>query len=143
SVLAVLPLGPQESGSGQVFDFFDAVLVFQLGLVLVLGAIALMRFTGDHYCGAVALAMLGFGAALFVLAVLWNPLRGFGGLRTYFSTYLMSVGMPFELWMRRVAELAETEDDPRRFLEQSLGEIAKMPWMRGGTWTSPDGEGRL
>ena len=33
------------------------------------------------------------------------------GLRTYFSRYLLSVGMPFELWMRRVAELAETEPD--------------------------------
>ena len=27
--------------------------------------------------------MLAFGFALFVLAVLWNPLRGFGGLRTF------------------------------------------------------------
>ena len=44
-------------------------------------------------------------------------MRGFGGLSTYFSSYLMSVGMPFELWMRRIAELAETEADPRRFLE--------------------------
>jgi predicted TIM-barrel fold metal-dependent hydrolase len=25
-------------------------------------------------------------------------------LRTYFSRYLLSVGMPFELWMRRIAE---------------------------------------
>ena len=102
---------PREDESRQVFDFFYAVLVFQLGVVLVLGSIAFMRFTDDDYVESVALTVMGFGVALFVLAVLWNPMRGFGGLRTYFSRYLLSVGMPFELWMRRIAELAETEPD--------------------------------
>jgi len=139
-LLAVLPLANQGSDAGQVFDFFYAVLVFQLGVVLVLGSIALMRYTDDHYFASVALTVLGFGAALFVLAVLWNPLRGFGGLRTYFSRYLLSVGMPFELWMRRVAELAETEPDSRRFLDESFREIASFPWIRGAHWRSPDGE---
>lgn len=140
-LLIVLPVGPPENEAGQVFDFFYAVLVFQLGLVLVLGSIALMRFTHENYVASVALTMIGFGSALFIFAVLWNPTRGFGGLRTYFSRYLLSVGMPFELWMRRVAELAQTETDSRRFLEAALEEIGKFPWMRGGHWRSPDGEG--
>lgn len=139
--LAVLPFDSREGESGHVFDFFYAVLVFQLGVVLVLGSIAFMRFTGDRYFASVALTVFGFGVGLFVLAVLWNPLRGFGGLRTYFSRYLLSVGMPFELWMRRIAELAQTEPDSRRFLEQSLGEIVSFPWIRGARWKSPDGEG--
>jgi signal transduction histidine kinase len=143
ALLLLLPLGPREGEAGQVFDFFYAVLVFQLGIVLVLGSIALMRFTNENYVASVALTMLGFGIALFVFAVLWNPTRGFGGLRTYFSRYLLSVGMPFELWMRRVAELAQTETDSRRFLEAALGEIAAFPWMRGGHWKSPDGEGKF
>lgn len=138
-LLLVLPL-PDEAESGQVFDFFYAVLVFQLGVVLVLGSIALTRFTND-YMQAVALTVLGFGGALFVFAVLWNPMRGFGGLRTYFSAYLLSVGMPFELWMRRIAELAETEPDAGRFLEGALREVESLPWMRGGSWRSLDGEG--
>ncbi|MGZ5079749.1 MAG: ATP-binding protein [Usitatibacter sp.] len=142
ALLLVLPM-PKEDDSGQVFDFFYAVLVFQLGVVLVLGSIVAMRFTNEDYVTSVALTVLGFGLALFVFAVLWNPMRGFGGLRTYFSTYLMSVGMPFELWMRRIAELAETETDPRRFLENALREIALLPWMRGGHWRSPDGEGHF
>jgi hypothetical protein len=105
-MLLVLPAGPGEDPA-QVFDFFYAVLVFQLVVVLVLGSLALMRFTGDRYYPSVALTLFSFGIALFLLAVLWSPRAGFGGLRTYFSRYLMSVGMPFELWMRRVAELAE------------------------------------
>ncbi len=140
AVLALLPFGSEDE-QGQVFDFFYAVLLFQLVVVLVLGSVALMRYTGDQYFRSVALTVLGFGAALFLFAVLWSPRGGFGGLRTYFSRYLLSVGMPFELWMRRVAELAEREGDPRRFLELALAEIAAFPWMRGGNWRSADGEG--
>jgi signal transduction histidine kinase len=141
ALLVLLPRAADDSPSNQVFDFFYAVLVFQLGIVLVLGSIALMRFTGENYVASVALTVLGFGIALFMFAVLWSPMRGFGGLRTYFSRYLLSVGMPFELWMRRVAELAETENDSQRFLEAALKEIAAFPWMRGGRWKSSDGEG--
>jgi len=97
ALLAILPFGTADQDASQVFDFFYAVLVFQLGVVLVLGSIALMRFTHDNYVASVALTVMGFGIALFVFAVLWNPSRGFGGLRTYLSRYLLSVGMPFEL----------------------------------------------
>jgi hypothetical protein len=142
ALLIVLPF-PQEQATSQVFDFFYAVLVFQLGVVLVLGSMVGMRYVGDNYVASVAATVLAFGALLFLFAVLWNPRHGFGGLRTYLSSYLMSVGMPFELWMRRVAELAETEADAQRFLEESLREIGEFPWMRGGTWKSPDGEGRF
>jgi signal transduction histidine kinase len=139
--LAVLPMGNPQDDARQVFDFFYAVLVFQLGGVLVLGSIAFMRVTEDHYFTSVALTVMFFGVALFVLAALWNPVRGFGGLRTYFSRYLLSVGMPFEMWMRRIAELAEAEPDAQRFLEQAFTEIAALPWMRGAYWKSPDGDG--
>ena len=141
--LAFLPAEAAQAESNPVFDFFYAVLVFQLGVVVVLGSIALMRYTDDAYFMSVALTVLGFGGALFVLAVLWNPMRGFGGLRTYFSRYLLSVGMPFELWMRRIAELAESESDAGRFVEQSLTEVASFAWIRGAAWRSPDGEGQV
>jgi hypothetical protein len=102
-----------------------------------------MRFTHENYIASVALTVGGFGVALFIFAVLWNPSRGFGGLRTYLSSYLLSVGLPFELWLRRVAELAESECDSRRFLEAALREISTLPWIRGGTWKSEDGEGEF
>ncbi len=142
-LLVLLPLGPALPSAGQVFDFFYAVLVFQLGVVLVLGSLALMRFTANNYAASVALTVMGFGLALFMFALLWNPMRGFGGLRTYFSRYLLSVGMPFELWVRRIAELAETESDSSRFVDLALKEVQRFPWVRGGEWHSIDGDGQF
>ncbi|MEP7156684.1 MAG: ATP-binding protein [Betaproteobacteria bacterium] len=141
-LMAVLPFRSEDEGTNQVFDFFYSLIVFQLVVVLILGSIAAMRVTDNQYFQAVVLTVLAFAAALFILAVLWGPRTGFGGLRTYFSRYLMSVGMPFELWMRRIAELSEEDLSSARFLERTLEEIEKFPWITGCVWTSPDGPGR-
>lgn len=142
-LLAFLPFRGEDEASTQVFDFFYSVFVFQLVVVLVLGTIAAMRVTANQYFQAVVFTVLAFAGALFMLAILWAPRAGYGGLRTYFSRYLMSVGMPFELWMRRIAELSETEMSSSRFLEHAMNEVATTPWILGCQWTSPDGEGRF
>jgi len=141
--LVFLPFDPRDDDTRQVFDFFYAVLLFQLVVVLVLGSVALMRYTGGEYFQAAGLTVIGFGATLFVLAVFWGPREGFGGLRTYLSRYLLSVGMPFEVWVRRVAELAEREPDPQRFLGQALVLVSELPWVRGGQWKTHEGEGEF
>ncbi len=141
--LAFLPFDPAEDDTRQVFDFFYAVLVFQLVVVLALGSIALMRYTDGGYYRAAGLTVIGFAGTLFVLAVFWGPREGFGGLRTYLSRYLLSVGMPFEVWVRRVAELAEREPDPERFLGEALALASNLPWVRGGAWRTADGHGEF
>lgn len=143
AALVFLPFDPKEDDTRQVFDFFYAVLVFQLVVVLALGSVALMRYTGGEYFQSAGLTVIAFGAMLFVLAVFWGPREGFGGLRTYLSRYLMSVGMPFEVWVRRVAELAEHEPDPQRFLGQALALVSELPWVRGGGWKTDEGEGEF
>ncbi len=137
--MAFLPFRAEDEHTGQVFDFFYSIFVFQLVVVLVLGSVAAMRVTGNQYFPAVLLTVLSFAGALLFLAILWGPRAGFGGLRTYFSRYLMTVGMPFELWMRRIAELSETEISPSRFLESAMDEVATLPWILGARWRSPDG----
>ena len=140
-LMAVLPYRAEDETSAQVFDFFYSLFIFQLVVVLVLGSIAAMRVTDNSYFSAVLLTVLAFSGALLILAALWAPRAGYGGLRTYFSRYLMSVGMPFELWMRRIALLAEAEMSSSRFLQTAMAEVATMPWILGGTWSAPDGNG--
>lgn len=136
ATMTFLPYSSRDEGTTQIFDFFYSLLVFQLVVVLVVGSIALMRITENQYFNALLLAVAGFAGALMTLAVLWGPRAGFGGLRTYFSRYLMSVGMPFELWMRRIAALSETQIDAARFLELAMQEVATMPWIVGGVWNT-------
>ena len=128
-LMTVLPYRAEDETSAQVFDFFYSLFIFQLVVVLVLGSIAAMRVTDNSYFSAVLLTVLSFSGALLILAVLWAPRAGYGGLRTYFSRYLMSVGMPFELWMRRIAALSEADMTSARFLQTAMAEVATMPWI--------------
>ena len=141
--MAFLPYRAEDETTAQVFDFFYSLFIFQLVVVLVLGSIAAMRVTDNSYFSAVLLTVLSFSGALLILAVLWAPRAGYGGLRTYFSRYLMSVGMPFELWMRRIAALSEADMAAARFLQTAMAEVAMMPWILGCKWTAPDGNGEF
>ena len=141
--MAVLPYRAEDEASAQVFDFFYSLFIFQLVVVLVLGSIAAMGVTDNSYFSAVVLTVLSFSGALLILAALWAPRAGYGGLRTYFSRYLMSVGMPFELWMRRIAALSEADITSSRFLQTAMAEVATMPWILGCKWNAPDGNGEF
>ena len=141
--MAFLPYRAEDETATQVFDFFYSLFIFQLVVVLVLGSIAAMRVTDNSYYRAVLLTVLSFSAALLLLAAMWGPRAGFGGLRTYFSRYLMSVGMPFELWMRRIAALSEADMTSARFLQTAMDEVSTMPWILGCEWTAPDGDGKF
>jgi hypothetical protein len=143
AAMLFLPLETKEEATTQVFDFFYSLFVFQLVVVIVLGSLAAMRVTDQQYFPAVLLTVLAFAGALLVLAIIWGPRAGFGGLRTYFSRYLMTVGMPFELWMRRIAALSEEHNSSAQFLQLAMDEIGKMPWVVGVQWQSPDGAGQL
>ena len=141
--MVVLPYRAEDETTAQVFDFFYSLFIFQLVVVLVLGSIAAMRVTDNLYFQAVLLTVLSFSGALLLLAALWGPRTGYGGLRTYFSRYLMSVGMPFELWMRRIAALSEADMTSARFLQTAMAEVSTMPWILGCKWTAPDGAGEF
>lgn len=142
-VLVMIRLEEVDQEENQVIDFFYSLLLFQLVIFLVLGSIAMMRYTADQYFFALFICVLGFGLGLFALAFLWSPPVGYGGIRAYFSRYLMSVGVPSELWLRRLAEISEKEDSPSEFLKQSLVELKKLPWVIGGEWKSPDEQGEF
>jgi signal transduction histidine kinase len=54
----------------------------------------------------------------------------------------MSLGLPFERWVQRLAELAEQEHQPSRFLAQALQHVLELPWVTGLEWEARSGEGQ-
>jgi signal transduction histidine kinase len=55
----------------------------------------------------------------------------------------MSLGLPFERWVQRLAELAQEEIQPQRFLAAALQHMLDMPWVKGVEWQSPGGHGEF
>ena len=135
--MALLPRPPQSERVRQgVFDFYYGLFIFLLLSVLVLGCLSFVLIGGLLYYEALFRTVISMAVLLLVVAWLWSPRPGFGGVETFLSQYLLTIGLPFDIWLRQLVECAEREDDPDRFLTE-VGErlCQALPWVVGGVWS--------
>ncbi|MDD5403414.1 MAG: sensor histidine kinase [Sulfuricella sp.] len=140
-LIAVLPWGKPQARPFYAVDFFYSLMLFLLVVVLVLGSFAVKMISQSNYPMALAQTLVVIAGALFALSWLWNPHGGFAGGGQLMSRYLLSVGLPFERWLRNLATLAEQERDAQEFLRLAFDDIAALPWVTGGKWQTPSGGG--
>jgi signal transduction histidine kinase len=122
-------------------DLFYSVILFLLVAALVLGSFVVKQVSHGNYPVALAQTLFAIALVLVALSWLWNPRGGFAGLGHILSQYLMSLGLPFERWVQRLAETAEQETQPQRFLALSLEHILDLPWVTGLQWEARLGQG--
>ena len=53
------------------------------------------------------------------------------------------MGLPFERWVQQLADLAENETQPQRFLALALEHILELPWVSGLQWEARLGQGEF
>ena len=124
-------------------DLFYSVILFLLVAALVLGSFVVKQVSHGNYPVALAQTLFAIALVLVALSWLWNPRGGFAGLGHILSQYLMSLGLPFERWVQRLAETAEQETQPQRFLALSLEHILDLPWVTGLQWEARLGQGEF
>ncbi len=149
-VLPVLPLAmiaipvPAASRSAALaVDLFYSVMLFLLVTGLVLGSFVVKQISHGDYPLALAQSLMVMGLVLVTLSWLWNPRSGFTGIGHLLSRYLMSLGLPFEQWVKGLADLAEREREPSRFLSLALHDMGELPWVAGLSWQSMHSSGEL
>ena len=122
-------------------DLFYSVILFLLVVVLVLGSFVVKQLSDSNYPLALAQTLFAIALLLIALSWLWDPRGGFSGLGHILSRYLMSLGLPFEQWVKRLAEFAEQETQPQRFLTIALQHMLDLPWVTGLEWEARLGRG--
>jgi signal transduction histidine kinase len=142
-VMAFIPVEPDPAESEQAVDFFYILLLFALLTLLLLGSLAFMTLVRIDYLEALLRSLFIIAMMLLALGVLWNPRMGFSGFQALFSRYLLTIGTPFELWLKRLAETAQQEQDPETFLKRATEYLTEMPWISGLSWVSNRGHGTL
>jgi signal transduction histidine kinase len=145
--LAVLPLliiatrvEQLVSEAPHAVDLFYSVMLFLLVAALVLGSFMIKELARAAYPMALAQTLIWIAAVLIALSWLWSPHGGFSGVGQILSRYLLSVGLPFERWMQNLANRAERDHQPERFLADALHDMLELPWVAGVRWqTDVDG----
>src|SRR5690606_15592420 len=124
-------------------DFFYTLVLLLLAVILVLGSYAIETSSGANYAIVLVKVLFGLAFALLAISWLWNPRAGFAGIGHLLSRYLLSLGLPFEQWVKNIAELAEKKNTAKEFIESAMHEIASLPWVSGVTWDTAESSGEL
>jgi signal transduction histidine kinase len=127
--------------SAYAVDLIYSLLLFLMVVVLVLGAFVIRQLSHGDYVVALAQALLVIGGILVALSWLWDPRAGFAGIGQLVTRYFLSVGMPFERWMHSLANLADRERDPNRFVALAVEEMVAFPWVQGIDWHTSNSTG--
>jgi signal transduction histidine kinase len=149
-LLPVLPLSilflrveTEDSQYQPVLDFFYTLLLLLLAAILVLGSFAIGASSETNYIEILLKMLFSLAAILLLISWLWNPRAGFVGIGHLLSRYLLSVGLPFEQWIKNIAELAEHQSTPQNFIYSAMKEVVALPWVSGLSWHSHDGSDKL
>lgn len=143
--IAILISGTENKNNPlpATLDFFYTLLLLLLAVILVLGSFAIEISSGANYAEVLIKVLFGIAFSLVVISWLWNPRAGFAGIGQLLSRYLLSLGLPFEQWVRNIAELAERKSNAKDFIEAAMKEISTLPWVSGVTWDTPETSGQL
>lgn len=142
-LMALLPREEEPAGTAQIVDFIYSLLLFMLLTLLVLGSLAFMTLEHLEYFAALLRTLFLLALMLFALGWLWNPRLGFSGLQPVFSRYLLNIGTPFEVWLKRMAETSQQESSPAVFLARAIEHFSELPWVSGLAWVSDAGHGNF
>ncbi|MGQ5522474.1 ATP-binding protein [Chitinimonas sp. PSY-7] len=134
-LLGALPVVTSPERQRASLDFFDAVLILLLALLVPLGAVALDALSDWNYVEALALVLVGLGGGLGGFAWLWNPRAGFAGIGALFSMRVLQLGTPFERWSTRLTAYSNRTASPESFLHSAIAELLTLPGVVGGSWS--------
>jgi signal transduction histidine kinase len=134
-------LGPADDTP--VVDFFYTLMLFMLAVIIILGSYAIGSLQQVNYIQVMFYTISTLSIILFGLSFLWRPSTKFSGIELLMSRYLLSIGMPFEHWVKNIATLAEHETTPNGFTQAAMNEMMKLEWVSGISWMADETQGKL
>lgn len=143
--IAILVVGRQSIKTDQapIIDFFYTLLLMLIALILILSSYVIGTLKVSNYLEVIFISVFGLAFTLVAFSWLWNPRTSFSGIELLMSRYLLSVGMPFEQWVKNIAEHAENELNAKEFVQSAMQEITALSWVQGVKWLSDETQGKL
>lgn len=143
--IIILFIGNHVSKSGQlpVLDFFYTLMLMLVALILVLGSYAIGSVNTVNYIQVMFITIFSLAFVLITFSMLWQPSTRFSGVELLMSRYLLSIGMPFEKWIKNIASLGEIESTANGFIQAAMVEMTSLPWVSGVSWLADDTQGKL
>jgi signal transduction histidine kinase len=141
AAMALIPESRERDTAREAIDLAFSMFLMLMLAVLALGSVSFMLIKHLDYIQALLITLFGMAIMLLIASWLWNPVAGFSGLGALTSRYMLSIGLPFEQWIRSLAELAQRESEPEAFIESACQNMARqLPWVSACTWVDREGK---
>ena len=143
--MAIFFTSSESNKAGQlpILDFFYTLLLTLLSFILVLASFTIGILYAVNYLQVMLIAIFGLALVLIAFSLLWRPSTRFSGVEILMSRYLLSIGMPFEVWVKNIAALADIESTPNGFLQAAMTEMTALPWVSGASWLADESQGKV
>ncbi len=143
--IAILFLSVKKKSASPTpnIDFFYTLLIFLLSIITILASFAIGVIWKIHYVELLIFTVFGLAITLVAISWIWNPSATFSGLELLMSRYLLSIGLPFEQWVRKIAAFAEDETTAESFLYASMQALAALNWVSGVSFSSINSEQKI
>jgi len=138
-----MPSQAVKAGQLPIIDFFYTLLLSMIALILVLASYAVGTLHQVNYIQIMFMTIFGLALILFAFSLLWKPTIRFSGVELMMSRYLLSIGMPFEKWVKNIATLGEIESNANSFVHGAMQEMTALPWVSGVSWLADEAQGKL
>ena len=132
-----------KAGQLPILDFFYTLLLTLIAVIIVLASYAIGTLHTVNYIQIMFITIFGLALGLIAFSLLWKPSTRYSGIELLMSRYLLSVGMPFEKWVKNISNLAEIEMNANNFMQSAMQEMTLLPWVTGVTWLADETQGKL
>jgi signal transduction histidine kinase len=143
--LAILFIRTQAPNAGQlpILDFFYTLLLMMMAFILTLSSFAIGTIQAINYVQVLFMTIFSLAFGLIIFSFFWKPNTRFSGIELLMSRYLLSIGMPFEKWVKNIAAMGEIESTPNGFIQAAMYEMTALPWVSGATWLADESQGKV
>jgi signal transduction histidine kinase len=132
-----------EAGQLPILDFFYTLLLMLVAFILTLSSYAIGTIQAINYVQVMFMTIFGLAFGLIIFSFFWKPNTRFSGIELLMSRYLLSIGMPFEKWVRNIAAMGAMESTPNGFIQAAMHEMTALPWVSGVTWLADESQGKV
>lgn len=135
ALMLVFGASAENSRDAALLDLAGGFVIVFLLMGVLLGAIALMFVGGMDYLHALMQSLAIAATQLLLLAWLWGPRRGVGGVGLSLMRKVLSGNVPYEQWLSAVANLSAREESPEGLVREALSYMARWSFIRGLSWS--------
>lgn len=126
----------------RIVDFIHSITTAMLTSLVSLGSLLIMFINETTYFAALTQTSIAIGGFIICISWLITSQSRFSGITQLWSSYMLNIGTPLELWLTELSRFSEKQNDPEEFISVAINGLLKLTWIDSIKWDSMKSKGQ-